>query len=58
MHFKALLLASLAGMALTVPTATIDRRTTSCETCADVCTEEFNNCVIAANEVSTLISEW
>ena len=58
MYFKALLLASLAGMALTVSTATIDRRTPSCETCADVCTEEFNNCVIAANEVSTLISEW
>ena len=58
MLFQVLLLASLAGMALTVPTATIDRRTTSCETCADVCTDEFNNCVTAADGVTALISDW
>ncbi|PMD17862.1 hypothetical protein NA56DRAFT_648313 [Hyaloscypha hepaticicola] len=57
MYIQALLLASLAGMALTIPAPMVDRRLTGCEFCADRCVSVYNTCVIAAKNTTELLSD-
>jgi hypothetical protein len=58
MYLQALLVASFAGMALTIPAPMVDRRITKCELCTDSCVSVYNTCVIAANNTTEMLSNW